>query len=183
MRRILASLARFRQDVSAAVSVEFLLVLPVLLAWYVGSFVFFDAFRSQTAALKATYAVADILARQTEVDNSYVDHMADVVDAVAIGTGPSWVRVTSVRRTTDSYAVEWSHASGQHQGLTTAQILERKIPENFIPDMAIGETILLVETHIPYDLRLPVRLGFDEWINVVVMRPRFASKVVNTDLQ
>lgn len=181
LQRMIRNLCQFRDEVQAAVSVEFMLVLPALLAWFVGSFVFFDAFRSKTAALKATYAISDILARQTEVNNAYIDNLSDLVDALSLGTAQSWARVTSVRRTTYSHVVDWSHATDGHQGLTTGLLLERHIPEKFIPEMAIGETVLVVETHIPYDLRLPVRLGFDEWINVVVMRPRFASKVVNTD--
>ena len=58
-----ARLATFAQDARGSLSVEAALILPLLCWFYVASFVWFDAFRTQNANLKASYTLADMLSR------------------------------------------------------------------------------------------------------------------------
>ena len=88
--------ARFRREERAAVSTEFVLILPLLLWWYVGSFAFYDAFRDYNVTVKASYTLGDILSRQTEIDNDYLDGLESLLEFMTAGTG-AWLRVSSIK--------------------------------------------------------------------------------------
>jgi Flp pilus assembly protein TadG len=61
----------FLRDSRAAVALETVLILPILIWAFVASFVFFDAYRVYSTSVKATYMVADMLSRQT---NEVIPH-------------------------------------------------------------------------------------------------------------
>jgi hypothetical protein len=52
-------------DERAAVAFETVLMTPILVWAFIGSFVFFDAYRVYNTSVKTTYMVADMLSRQT----------------------------------------------------------------------------------------------------------------------
>ncbi len=71
--RIRESLRRFWQETEANLTVETILVLPILLWAFFATFVFFDAFRARSLAIKGNYAVADLLSRETQaIDMDYL---------------------------------------------------------------------------------------------------------------
>lgn len=173
--------ARFRREERAAVSTEFVLILPLLLWWYVGSFAFYDAFRDYNVTVKASYTLGDILSRQTEIDNDYLDGLESLLEFMTAGTG-AWLRVSSIKYSDDDgYTVEWSYATDDHQVVTDEKIYLWDFDEDYLPTMANGDTVILSETYVPFTPAFNVGLNSHWLSNIVVTRPRFTSQVVNSD--
>ena len=61
---LFTQLRRFRSETRGAAVLEAVIITPVLIWVYVGSFVFFDAFRTYSNSVRATYAVADVISRE-----------------------------------------------------------------------------------------------------------------------
>jgi Flp pilus assembly protein TadG len=64
---MIEAIRNFIRDTRAAVAFETVLLTPILVWAYIGSFVFFDAYRVYNTSVKATYMVADMLSRQTNM--------------------------------------------------------------------------------------------------------------------
>lgn len=168
---------RFASDEQGTMTVEFAIVFPLLMLWFLGSFVFFQTFRNYSHAEKASFAIADILSRQTVVNNSYLDSLGPLFTALrpSRSTG-EWLRFTSVKYTAAlGYKVQWSRSVSGGAPLTTP-------PLAVMPTMSEGETILLTETYVPYRPMVDwVGIPPLTWANRIISRPRSVAAVVKTD--
>jgi len=145
------ALRKFRTDTSGGLSVEFVLVFPLLIWAYISMFSFFHAFRAQGLNLRASYAIADFVTRQTEpMSNRHLQGMLDVFEFMVGTEQNSWIRLTSVHwdEDEDDYDVVWSHATGGHSGWSTQALLNAK--EDELPVMARGDYAIIVETSSDY---------------------------------
>jgi hypothetical protein len=175
-------IAIFRAENQGSVSVEFMLILPLLFWWYAASFVFFDAFSANNKALKSSYMVSDILSRQTEIDNDYLDGLEGFLEFMTGVDSGTWMRVTSVQfSSADGYEVDWSYSTGSEEPLITSQLASLNLDDDYLPLMANGESVILAETYVPYNPGYDVGLLARTYSNVIVTRPRFASQIANTD--
>lgn len=168
-------LRRFAADEGAAVSIEAAIILPALVFFYISAFIFFDAFRVYTTSVKATYAVADVLSRQTSfVFASDIEGLNAVFRHLTRNRDGSDMRVSQVHRATDGLEVEWSYATGAQTILR-----DRDLPaiDGRIPDMALGERVLVVETRLPYRPIFDVGISEQLFENFTVTRPRFAGQI------
>ena len=167
----------FLKGSRGAVSVEGMLAVPILVWAMVAMPVFFDAFRQQNLAMKASYTVADMISRATDaLGPSDIDGLAAVFDDLTFSREPGWLRVTSLRRDAAGVPrVIWSRATGGEAALTDATLADR---DPLLPAMAAGDSVVLLETFLRYDP--PFNVGLDpSWTaNAIVTRPRFASQVV-----
>lgn len=145
------ALRKFRDDTSGGLSVEFLFVFPLLIWAYIGMFAFFHAFRTQGLNLRASYAVADFVTRQTEpISQRHLDGMLDVFEFMVGGEYNNWIRLTSVQwdQEDDQYEVVWSHATDDNVTWTTETLNSTKRDE--LPVMAQGDYAIIVETKSDY---------------------------------
>lgn len=175
---IRSRLKDFITDTSASMSLEAVLVFPVLVWAYIGSFVFFDAFRAQNSNMKAAYTISDMLSRETDpIDADYIDGLQRMYDFLVFKPrNPTWLRITVVRWDEDNeeYVVEWSQTTNEAEPWTTEtfeQIDER------VPVLANGDTGILVEANTVY---IPVfNVGFTEmeFDNFIFTSPRFAPQL------
>jgi Flp pilus assembly protein TadG len=160
-------------------TVEFVIVVPLLMLWFVGSFVWFQAFRNYSQAEKASFAIADIVSRQTEVDNEFIDGLQPLFQRLQPRAGSgNWLRVSSISwDEDDGYAVEWSRNADGGDDLVTGDI-----PTSILPEMADGDTVILAETYVPYQPMVDwVGIPPLTWSNQVVIRPRYVSAISKTD--
>ncbi len=157
--------ARFLKKEDGVVSIEAIMVFP-LLFWSVWTtYTYFDGYRQGASNLKAAYAVADILSREKDtVTDQYITSMYDLQQyMLEEGNGLS-LRISFVRWDTgdestdsdDRHFVEWSCTRGvglkRWSNETVNQVSDR------IPIMADNATMILVETRHHY-VR-PFKLGF-----------------------
>ncbi len=171
--------ANFRDDESASLTVEFIIIIPVLFTWFLGSIVFFDAFNTKATAQRTAHTLADIISRQTSVDNDFVDSLLTIQNRMLPRESVGMVRITSIQRDeSGDLQLLWTYNT--NTGATPLEMED--IPLNTIPLMANGESILLLDTRVPF---VPIAdwVGFTAttWINRVAVAPRFVEPLPNTD--
>lgn len=171
--------AKFRADETASLTVEFVMIYPVLITWFIGSIVFFDAFNSKATAQRTSHTIADILSRQTSTSNSFVDTMLVIQNRMMPRESVGTVRVTSIQKDLlGDLSILWTHSTD----VASTPLLIADVSLSILPDIGNGESILLVETTVPF---VPIAdwVGFTvtEWTNSVVIKPRFVEPLPNTD--
>ncbi len=169
---------RFLRDDKGSISVESVIILPVLLWIWLATFVFFDAYRANSVNLKAAYTIADALSREfAPVNDIYIDNMR-----VMLGRLNEPNRVTDMRITqigydedTDRYQKVWSEARGSVQPYTDLQVRQLR---NQLPIMPDREQITLVETWTEYDpLFGDFALEDFTMSTFIFTRPRYNSEI------
>ena len=178
-KSILSFLNKFKDDDSATLTVEFILILPVLMTWFIGSIVFFDAFNSKATAQRTAHTIADIVSRQTSVDNSFVAELLvlqnRMMPRVSVGT----VRVSSIGRDlAGDLQMLWTRSTN----IASTPLTMADVPLSQIPTVANGESIIMIDTSVPF---VPISdwIGFTaaNWENHVAISPRFVEPLPNTD--
>ncbi|MCO6381592.1 TadE/TadG family type IV pilus assembly protein [Oceanicola sp. 502str15] len=179
---IRARLAAFRDDARGSLSVEAALILPLLCWFYVSAFVWFDAYRTQNANLKASYTLADMLSRETDpVTESYLKGLNKVYDYLTTTNHPTYIRVTTVKCVSNCdnnsrhLHVDWSYATEGRPSLTHATISDYY---DKIPLMPQGDTVILLETFMAYEPLFNAGIPAKSFENYIVTRPRFAPQLL-----
>ncbi len=169
--------ASFLAEEFGSVTVEFVLWVPVLAAWFVFSALFFDAYMSRNRAANAAYTLADIVSRQTQVDDAFITELYDLQEVLQPeAPAGARLRVSSIRydQANDRYLVLWSRARGGVTALPEGQ----PVTSDLFPQMADQDTIILMELEVPYR-------PFSDWAGIgdrfwtfrLVTRPRFVSSI------
>lgn len=175
-------LHRFLDETSGSVAVEAALILPLLTTWYAGSYVFYDVFKAENASVETAYTLGDILSRQTEIDNDYIDGLRKLADFLTYSQSQPWIRVSNIEYTKDDgYSVDWSYATDDRDPLLTTDIYDDDLDDKYLPVMSDGETVILTETYIAYTPAFNVGISARTFTSFVVTAPRFTSKLVNSD--
>lgn len=177
--RMPAFLRRFAADTRGSISMETVIVMPVLIWALMASFVYWDTFRNQNAHMKATFAVADMLSREmTSINTAYIIGMHTVYRYMMQTTEPTWMRVTSVqyRASDDSYRVLWSRSTNNSRApqLTHATLAAMR---SRLPLMASDDTVVVVETWREYEPVFNIGLGRRIFEQFTVTRPRWLSPI------
>ncbi len=184
VRHLLAALARkFSRDEDASLSVEAVLVIPLLLWAFLASFTVFDMFRDRNLAVKANHAVSDLLSREVNpIDSNYLNGVDKVFKYLTRSNGASWMRVTSVYcdkdcdKATRRLKRHWSKATGGQPSLSNAGVRDELGP--IVPWIAAGDQLVVVETSIEYTPPFSKKLtGFGGRVfhDTVMTPPRFSQ--------
>jgi len=184
-RRLTAALGRFHRDDEASLSVEAVLVLPLLLWGFAATYAFFDVYRAKNLSLKANYAVSDLLSRETNpIDMAYLDGTEKVFRYLTRTSSTSWLRVTVVHCTADCTAAnrtlerDWSKATDNLPTYSNEDIMQHFEP--IIPWIATGERVIIVESGMHYTPPFSQALtgvGSRDFVDIVMTRPRFAPQL------
>jgi Flp pilus assembly protein TadG len=173
-----AVLRRFARSEEGSISVEAMLIFPILLWCYLATFVFFDAFRSQSTNLKAAYTIGDTLSRETGyVTPAYLDSLSSLQKfLVDEDNGIARLRVTVYRyqASDNTYRVRWSRTRGGGLQMTDAVLASMRTRLPVMPDTEIA---ILVETWVGYHPSYSVGLHDFTFDDFVVTRPRFAGQL------
>ena len=167
----------FRDGTRGSMPTEGVMAATFLIWWYIASFQFFDAYRQKNVNLKAAYTIADMVSRQENIDEAYVNGLNTVFDYLTYSQRPTWVRVSSVYwdGTTNQYRKHWSYATGAgHLPHTDASLDAEKAR---LPVMPNGDTVVLVETHMAYEPIFNIGLNARWYDSFIVTRPRVYSCV------
>jgi len=132
LEKSLRSIRDFTADSRAAVTVELVLVVPLLIWAFFATMIFNDAYRARTQAQAAALHIADAISRTTTiVDDAYLEGMNDVYDFLIADSQTSRLRITSVvwDRDTDQPLVLWSYGT---RGMNA-------LPDNTFQLMSAGD--------------------------------------------
>jgi hypothetical protein len=169
----------FAAETDAMLSVEAALMAPLLAFFLSVLYTTFDIFRFDATNSKAAYTIGDLMSRETEaVNQPFINGMKGIFDYMTLSNPSStWLRVSVVRYDGDDeeFKLVWSHGSTGVISLTqeTLSVVEPQIPE-----MAEEDTVIVVETYMPYVMSLPVGMKNFAYKNVVITRPRFSAQLV-----
>lgn len=177
------AIAEFLRDEDASLTVEAVLILPILTWWYAASMVFFDAYDARNVNLKAAYTVSDMLSREMdEVNAGYIEGLSDVFVYLTAGHGTNGaIRVTLVRCDSDCdkdtrvLKKDWSYGTNGKTALVDADMTDYL---DDVPVMPMGDRVIMVESWMDYAAAFDVGLTANSFENIVITRPRFVPQLV-----
>lgn len=178
----------FLRREEASVSIETVIIFPLLLWAYAAMFIYWDAYKAQNVNLKATYTIADMLSREDGsklIEPDYVDGMNSVFSYLIRRNEGNDVRVSIVDFVADpsdpaapaTMTLCWSHATGSYVGHTDISALQSQLPQ-----MPGGAELIVVETRMtwspPFNFTLePIGLDTRDMTQLVFTSPRWAPKL------
>ncbi|MGH1329812.1 MAG: TadE/TadG family type IV pilus assembly protein [Paracoccaceae bacterium] len=174
----------FRDGTKGSVSMEAVLMLP-LLAWaYVAMFTYFDAFRTRNTGEKAAYTISDAMTRVTDgVDENYIEGMKTLFDYLTPANYDTELRVSEIQwvlvdpndpLSLGSYEVRWSYGADGKAKLTNSMLAGL---ENQLPDLVAGERLVVVEATSNWKPFFNVGLDARSFDYFIPTSPRFSSQV------
>lgn len=171
-------LKAFVREDRGSVIVEAVIILPILIWAYVAMFVYWDAYRYQNTASKASYTVADMVTREVkDIDDAYIDGLKIVFDYQLDADLATSMTVSSVTwvQARNRYEVLWSEGRGpKSYPLNTAKVQDVKTK---LPVMADGDSVILVQTMVDYVPLFEVGVPSFTHEEFIVTRPRRAPKI------
>lgn len=171
-------LRSFRRNSEGALTVEFMILAPLLLWTFAAIYTFFDAYRQDTVNLKAAYTISDLVSRETtELNDDYIDSMYAMSQLLIRSGSDTSIRISVVRwdEEDDRYYLDWSKERGEaFVEWTNATISEVK---DNLPVMPDQERVILIETRNDLEPAFNVGLPSMDLDNFVFSRPRFAPLV------
>jgi len=177
-------LIRFLSETRASVTIEFVLVFPLLVLWLVVSFVMFDAFKSNSIKQKVTYTVSDIASRYGQISDAEI---GDLVDVARRMLPPRLdrriVRISSVCFEDDTYKVLWSHSWSDPEVPGLPLLTDDTIPLDIMPSLQRQRSVILTEIHARWrPLSSIGGLSDQQWSNAHVTGPRFVTIIPHEDI-
>jgi Flp pilus assembly pilin Flp len=176
---------RFRTDERGALSVETVLMVPLMTFLMIAMFVYYQVFHQDSLLAKSSFTITDIMSRETvPINQDYVNNMQLLLETVSNVQSTISFRVALVKydELNDDMIMRWSAipTGGTIPAYTQATIDNLR---GQIPDMADADSVIILETSMPY---VPPFLGGSFWIsqvpslnfrNLIVMRSRFVSEL------
>lgn len=171
-------LAAFREETGGTVSIEFVIMAPVLFWAFASMHSWFDAYRQVGVHEKAAFTVADMISRETDpIDNDYIDATRNLVQFLVRSSDQPSIRVSVIRYVArrDQYRLDWSSRRGDYSRLRSRDVRNW---HDKLPQLVNQERIILVETKMDYTP--PWLFGMNssnEIATFIFSRPRFSPKV------
>jgi hypothetical protein len=197
-------IARYKSDQNGAVTVEFVVLVPILFIWGVGSFLYYDAYRSLAITNKVGFTVTDIASRYEAITNEDILELQSLAERMLPPRDRDYrLRISSIcydETPTDGgdpvYRIRWSGVANEGQKVDEngdpildpygipVPILSRRegeedIPTDIIPIMADQDTVLYVElysTWRPLSTKL-MPINEKTWFVDLFVRPRFVRSI------
>ncbi|KPN61933.1 hypothetical protein SAMN04488527_11186 [Aliiroseovarius crassostreae] len=169
-----------------SITVESVILIPLVFTVFMIGFTFFDVFREKSLSLKANYAISDLISRDDNVTEADLQGYHKLFRYLTNNNPGAWIRVTEVKclsacgKESRVLRKVWSksYPAASVPELTTTDIQERY--REAIPLMYLGEFLVIVETNVVY---LPIFSG--DWTGIfsrnmtdlVVTKPRNGPKI------
>jgi hypothetical protein len=160
-----------------------MILLPVLLMWFTGMFVFFDAFHKWMKSLKATYTVSDLLTRQLVIDDDFIFALDGIFDTISQSRDgdETWLRVSQVRMDDGALELLWTTPTYPSAGEEIIPFTLEHIREN-IPTLADREYVVVIQSYRPFNpLFTWVGIDATTFSNTIVSPLRFTDELRNVD--
>lgn len=181
---------RFRAEERASLSIETVVIFPLLVWCYLGMYTFFDGFRSQSLSDKAVYTIADMVSRETNyITPEYITTLYQIHGMMTNDRNPTKLRLTIIRwdEADSRYEAVWSERRGGAPELTPEQLAAPEYRDRLPDGLPDGERLILLESWTlyepPFDLGRTIdwawsgNFGGFQFETFTVTRPRFAAQV------
>lgn len=169
----------FARNESGSLSVEAVLILPLLALAILVTIVLWDAFKAVNVNQKSTFTIADMLSRETrDINPEYMTTLRELHAFLGTQSGDNAVRITVVTMNEDpdtlvqSMEMVWSQGIGGLSGHQDLASIEARIPA-----MAVGDQLIVVEGVQSWEPAFNVGLPAYNFREVAITRPRFAPKL------
>ncbi len=176
-------LRRALADERGSISMEFAIVMPLLIFLSVGGLAFWDAFRSQSQTNKVAYTLSDIVGRYEQVDDTDITFIYALMDKMLPpDLDRRFLRISSICFNGTDYRVLWSVSGTGADRPDPGPLAEGDIPLALLPAMAAQDSVILTELEARWQPRLRIGIGDKMWRNALVVRPRFVKIIPHTRL-
>lgn len=174
-------LRQFRRNDEGTILMESVLMIPMLFAGVVATWVFFDAFRNQAVNLKAAYTISDAVSRETNmITNTYVINMWNMHRFLTDSPTLTRMRISVIQydEDNDEHIVVWSRAKGGGGDFDDGDLAQLGITSNDMPPMPDREVLIYVQTAVDYMPGFSIGMEGFTFQNSVFTRPRFSPNQV-----
>lgn len=162
MRRVGQWLRDLKSSQSGTITVESVIILPILFFGLMATYAYHDSYRHKSWAVKGTYAVSDYLSRVKFVDQNGINGLNKVFAYVSQSSKANWVRVTLIQCDDDcneddkDLELHWSHVSSPDGPEAHTQDSLTRFLRKHVPTMYEDQFALVVETSAGYTPVFPV---------------------------
>lgn len=156
-------------------AVEFALLAPVLIAFYLGLSEFCQGYMAQKRMGHVSSAVADLVAQEETVTTANLDDIFDIGGLIMkpFSTATLKQRVTSVTRTGTQVKVDWSRGDGL-TALAKGAVVT--IPSDLLSD---GQSLIISEATYDYDSPADYLMpNITKFSHTYYLRPRVSDKTL-----
>jgi len=171
--RKLSLIRRWAGDERGVSAVEFAMLAPLLIVFYMGLTESCQAFMAQKRMGHVSAMVADLIAQEETVTPAMIDDVFDIGGLIMkpFPTSTLHQRVSSVSRASGVAKVDWSRAEGMTpRGKDTTITL----PADLITD---GESVIVAEVTYDYDSAVDYLMpGLTRFSHKYYLRPRTVDK-------
>ena len=174
---------RVRRDERGSISIEFIIVMPLLLFLTINGLGFWDAFQSNSKTAKIAYTVSDIMSRHDVVDDTDMAYLYSVLDKMlSQDLDRRSLRISSICFEDGIHRVLWSYTASSNDIAGPDALTEEDIPVEVLPTMAPQDSVILTELEARWQPHLNVGIGSRTWRSELVSRPRFVKIIPHTTL-
>jgi len=171
------------RDERGSISIEFVIVMPLLLFLTTGGLATWDAFQSNSKTAKIAYTISDIMSRYDVVDNTDMTYLYAVLDKMlSPDLDRRVLRISSICFEDGNYRVLWSYPFSSNDIATPGALIDEDIPIDILPEMAPQDSVILTEVQAHWQPHLYMGIGSMIWRSVLVSRPRFVKIIPHTTL-
>ncbi|PIE13552.1 MAG: hypothetical protein CSA70_04560 [Rhodobacterales bacterium] len=178
--RLKSRLRAFADDARGSITVEVVVLLPMLYWAYCAMFVYFDAYRQVSVNQKAAYTISDMLSRETDpIDRDYMNASHAMLEFLSRSRNPVRLRVSVVRyvENQDQFRRDWSKVVGGG-GLRELSNRDVRNWHDKLPALLNNERIIVVETFTDYTPPFNIGMDDQEIGTFVFTKPRFAPQLL-----
>ena len=164
MKKLLTHIRAFHDDEQGSMSIELLLVVPILVWVFLSTFVYFDVFRVETNSVRATIAIAEMFSREDTVDQEFLRNSRRVLRELTYEEANPDVRVTvyeydpSRSNPERRFRRVWSEQWGMGSRLRNSD-LRTLAAAGRLPVMEAVDHAIYIETRTQYDAPFNIGLG------------------------
>jgi len=154
---LLRPFRRYLREEQASVTVEVVMVLPILLWGYFGMFILFDGYRALSANIRSGYTISDMISRQEVLNQAALDGLNDIQDILTQSPHRTVLRVT-VARYQDvnkdgviddgEHSLVWSKSTPGKEPINDSNFQQSIVPH--LPTMPDTGELVVVETFMAF---------------------------------
>ena len=174
---------RVLRDERGSISMEFVIVVPLLLFLTTGGLGFWDAYQSKSKAAKVAFTVSEIMSRHDVVDNTDMAYLFGVQDKMFDSDlDRRSLRISSICFEDGVHRVLWSYTASSGDIAAPVALTDEEIPVDILPAMAPQDSIILTEVEAHWRPHLNVGVTEKTWRSRLVASPRFVKIIPHATL-